>query len=56
MPQLNGLAERMNRTLMKRVRCLLAESKLSKSFWGEALYTVTHIINLTPTIALQGDV
>ena len=28
-PQLNGLAERMNRTLMERVRCLLSEAKLS---------------------------
>ena len=29
-PQLNGLAERMNRTLMERVRCMLGESKLGK--------------------------
>ena len=34
-PQLNGLVERMNRTLMERVRCLLSEAKLPNSFWGE---------------------
>ena len=55
-PQLNGLAERMNRTLVERVRCLLSDAKLPKSFWAEALNTVAHIINLFPTTSLQGDV
>ena len=31
-PQLNGLAERMNRTLMERVRSLLSHLKLPKTF------------------------
>ena len=31
-PHFNGLAERMNRTLMERVRCLLSKAKLSGSF------------------------
>ncbi|GJR03812.1 putative RNA-directed DNA polymerase [Tanacetum coccineum] len=38
-PQLNGLAERMNRTLVERVRCLLSHAGLPASFWGEALNT-----------------
>ena len=46
----------MNRTLIERVRCLLSDAKLPNSFWGEALYAVAHVINLTPTIALQNDV
>ncbi|GJW74762.1 putative RNA-directed DNA polymerase [Tanacetum coccineum] len=33
-PQLNGLAERMNRTLVERVRCLLSHAGLPASFWG----------------------
>ena len=33
-PQLNGLVERMNRTLMERVRFLLSEAKLPNSFFG----------------------
>ena len=41
---------------MKRVRCLLCEAKLPNSFWGEALLTAAHVINLSPTIALQSDV
>lgn len=55
-PQLNGLAERMNRTLVERVRCLLSQAKLPKSFWGEALSTAVHILNLTPCVPLQFDV
>ena len=55
-PQLNGLAERMNITVVERVRCLLSDAKLSRSFWGEALYTVAHVINLTPTVVLNADV
>ncbi|KAL6323545.1 hypothetical protein AAG906_039125 [Vitis piasezkii] len=55
-PQLNGLAERMNRTLVERVRCLLSQSQLLRSFWGEALNTVVHVLNLTPCVPLEFDV
>nr|XP_016473832.1 PREDICTED: uncharacterized protein LOC107795672 [Nicotiana tabacum] len=55
-PQLNGLAERKNRTLVERVRCLLSEDKLPNTFWAEALNTVAYVINLSPAVALDGDV
>ncbi|KAL6314361.1 hypothetical protein AAG906_021191 [Vitis piasezkii] len=55
-PQLNGLVERMNRTLVERVRCLLSQSQLPRSFWGEALNTVVHVLNLTPCVPLEFDV
>ncbi|KAF3650280.1 Eukaryotic translation initiation factor 3 subunit A [Capsicum annuum] len=55
-PQLNDLAERMNRTLGEKVRCMFSDVKLSDSFWAEALNTVVYVINLSPTIALNGDV
>ena len=55
-PQLNGLAERMNRTFIERVRCLLSKAKFPNSFWGETLLTVAHFINLSLAIALQSDV
>lgn len=47
-PQLNGIAERMNRTIGERFRCMLSHAKLPKSFWGEAIMTAVDIINLTP--------
>ena len=31
-PQQNGLVERMNKTLLSRVRCMLYSSRLSKLF------------------------
>lgn len=46
----------MNRTLLERVRSLLSEAKLPQMFWGEALYTVAHVINLSPVVVLNGDV
>ncbi|RDX77794.1 hypothetical protein CR513_42027, partial [Mucuna pruriens] len=55
-PQLNDLAERMNRTLIERVRCMLSKARLPKHFWGEALYTAVHVINLNPTVALNTKV
>jgi len=55
-PQLNGIAERMNKTLIERVRCLLSQAQLSKSFWAEALSTVVHILNLTPCVPLDFDI
>ena len=47
-PQLNGLAERMNKTLVGRGRCVLSEAKLPNSFWTEALNIVAYVINLSP--------
>mgnify|MGYP002775900261 CR=1 FL=1 len=35
-PMLNGLAERMNLTIMERVQSMLAHAKLSKMFWVAA--------------------
>lgn len=53
-PQQNGVAERMNRTLLERVRSLLATSGLAKNFWGEAVHTAAYIINRSPSVPLKG--
>jgi len=31
--QQNGMAERFNHTLLEKIRCLLSNSRLNKSFW-----------------------
>ena len=54
--QHNGIVERMNRTILERVRCLLSHSKLSRYFWGEAMRTTIDLINLSPSVPLNGDV
>ncbi len=44
-PQQNGVAERMNRTLVDCVRSLLHTTKLDKKFWVEALSTAVYVRN-----------
>ena len=53
-PEQNGVAERMNHTLVETIRAMLADSKLPKSFWAEALSTATYLRNRSPTRAVQG--
>ena len=47
-PSQNGLAERMNRTIIDNGRCILQDSQLSPTFWGEAVLTVAHVHNRLP--------
>lgn len=55
-PQQNGVAERMNRTIAERVRCMLKMSKLPKSFWGEAVRTACYLINRSPSAPLNFEI
>ena len=55
-PELNGLAERMNRTIMEQVWSMLAHAKLPKIFWAEALMTAAYVINRSPLAPLDEDV
>lgn len=52
-PQQNGVAERMNRTLLERVRCMLISAGLPKTFWGEAISTAAYLINRSPSSAID---
>jgi hypothetical protein len=36
-PEQNGVAERLNRTIVEKARCMLLSSNLPKSFWTEAV-------------------
>ena len=38
-PEQNGVAERMNRTLVETVRSMLMDAKLPHKLWGEALHS-----------------
>lgn len=55
-PQKNGVVERMNRSITERVRCMLSNAKLPKSFWGEAMRTAVDLINLSPSVPLDSDI
>lgn len=52
-PQQNGIAERLNRTIMNKVRSMLSESGLGQEFWGEAASTAVFLINRSPSTALD---
>lgn len=52
-PQQNGVAERMNRTILERTRCMLMNANLSKDFWAEAVSTAAYLINRSPSSAIN---
>jgi Reverse transcriptase (RNA-dependent DNA polymerase)/gag-polypeptide of LTR copia-type/Integrase core domain/GAG-pre-integrase domain len=47
-PESNGIIERINRTLINKVRCLLFNANLPNYFWGEALLVATYLYNRSP--------
>ena len=48
-PEQNGVAERLNRTLVGAVRAMLIQAKLPQRFWVEALSTAVYLHNRSPT-------
>ncbi|GJW65930.1 retrovirus-related pol polyprotein from transposon TNT 1-94 [Tanacetum coccineum] len=54
--QQNGVAERMNRTIIEKVRCMLSHANLDKDFWVEAATTATYLINRSPHRSLDGNI
>ena len=47
-PQQNGVAERLNRTLMDMARSTLEQAGLPPAFWAEAVYTASYLRNMVP--------
>lgn len=47
-PEQNGVAERINRTIMERVRCMLLDAGLDDLYWAEAAMTSAYLINMVP--------
>lgn len=52
-PQLNGKAERLNRTILEKVRALLFDSNMKDEMWGEAVYCATYLLNRLPSKTLN---
>ncbi|KAF7820680.1 Retrovirus-related Pol polyprotein from transposon TNT 1-94 [Senna tora] len=52
-PDMNGVAERRNMTLLDMVRSMMSNSKLSIFLWREALKTAVYIQNRVPTKAIS---
>ena len=52
-PAQNGIAERLNRTLVERARAMLIAKSLPKFLWAEAIAYATYLKNRSPTRALK---
>ena len=48
-PQLNGVSERRNRTLLDMVRSMMSYADLPVFLWGYALETSTYLLNKVPS-------
>ena len=49
-PQQNGAAERLNRTLMERVRAMLQDMQLPQHLWAEAVVAANYARNRSPSL------
>ena len=52
-PQQNGVAERMNRTLMEKERSMRFHAGLPEEFWAEAANHACYLINRSPSRAIN---
>jgi hypothetical protein len=52
-PQQNGVAERMNRMMMEKERCMLSGAGLGQEFWAEAVGTACYLVNKSLSSALD---
>lgn len=53
-PQQNGISERLNLTIMNKVRCMLAHRNIPPKFWAEAACYANYLKNMSPTQILKG--
>ena len=52
-PQANGKAERLNRTLLEKARTMLSTAQLSTYMWGSAILTANYLRNRSPCSAIN---
>ena len=53
-PEQNGVAERMNRTLVEATRSMLSNANLPPKFWAEALSNAAYLQKRSPTKVVKG--
>uniref|UniRef100_A0A1Y1L7N3 Integrase catalytic domain-containing protein n=1 Tax=Photinus pyralis TaxID=7054 RepID=A0A1Y1L7N3_PHOPY len=52
-PMQNGRAERLNRSIMDKARCMLIEAGLPHYFWAEAVNTAVYLLNRSPCKSVE---
>ena len=53
-PEQNGVAERLNRTIMESARSMIYHAGLPLDFWAEACNTAVYVHNRSPTYLFKG--
>ena len=54
-PQQNGVAERMNQTLMESSQSMIAHAGLSNCYWAEAVAAAAYVKNQMQSTAIKED-
>jgi len=52
--EIHAAAKEINRSLLEKIRCLLSNTQLDKSFWAEASVYVSHLMNCL-SLTMIGD-
>ncbi len=52
-PEQNGVAERLNRTVVEMSRSMLIDAKLPNKFWAEAVSTAAYLKNRSPSRVIE---
>lgn len=55
-PQMNGIAERINRTLLDMTRSMLRSACLPHKFWAEAVTTAAYVRNRTCHSGIENEI
>lgn len=51
-PQQNGVAERANRKLVEKAKCMLFDANLGKEYWAEAINMASYLLNISANAVL----
>lgn len=55
-PQHNGVAKRLNRSILNKVRNMLSESGLEAKYWADAVSTAVYLMNRTPSSVINFEI
>lgn len=55
-PEQNSVAERMNRAILDKTRCMFLNCMLGKLFWSEAVQTAAYLINRSQKSSFDGGI